>query len=153
MELTLDLQNQFRQEVILFEEMLSISRQQVAALTNSDTDNNSTDKFVKLVEKRQYLMNDIDLLKSKIEVLENELQTTGVTIDNKVAQIRYEYINRIRLVLGTIQKNDEICSRLAQEVLNKIAAKLTAVRTQKKAYQAYTQDNSYGGAWFIDKRK
>lgn len=143
----------------LFEEMFTISRKQLEVL--NEAGDNTVDKLVKLVARRQQLMNKIDSLNTKIKYLENELRLTGLTqaeLHSFLKDSQYTAYtslqNNIRNIILSIQQNDEVGRQLGREVLAKIGDKMGAVKKHKKAYKAYSYGNDYyGGAWFIDKKK
>jgi hypothetical protein len=128
---------------MLFEQMLTVSREQVDLLKEHQEDPQVVAKITALVNKRKQLIEAVNRLEKGLDGTDKEELSAGYTEQN----------SEIRAIMLSIQENDKQAYNLAQILLNRIGKKLKQTRGQKKVNQAYTKGPAETGAWFFDKKK
>jgi hypothetical protein len=123
-------------------EMKTITRLMDEALKTGDTD-----KFVKLIDDRQILMEQIDNFYKDDALIEN----------NPTASRDNDYDNALKEEIAMLVKDIQLANNKlqnrAEEYLGEIKKKLINLRNSKKAAQSYSSRNSQVFGRFIEKKK
>lgn len=141
------------EQVNLWQEMLSISRQKVELAKGSQLDLD-IDQLNRLLGQHQERIEAIDRLTRDIDTEARELRNTrGVKVDLTSDREYQAAVAKIRKIALLIKENDSITESRVQEVLQHTQGKLQSVRNNKKAQQAYLQEDINTEGWFIDQKK
>ncbi|HHV15961.1 MAG TPA: hypothetical protein GXX58_05230 [Gelria sp.] len=140
------------EQVNHWEEMLSISRQKVELVQDSQLDD--VDKLNQLLEQQQERIEAIDKLTRGIGEEIRELGSVGGININLTAYPEYrEAVAQIRKIALLIKENDGIAEARVRELLLNTRGKIQSLRNNKKAQEAYLQEDIYSEGWFIDQKK
>lgn len=135
----------------LFEMMTEISLRQVNLLQSTSDDTDIVDEFTGMVEKREELINKIELSGRQRLAIEKELGE-DILNDDKYDDYQ-EQKSIIFNLIKVIQENDVKSNKLAGELLQHTGNKLGNTRNNRKAIKAYLNEDVYTGAWFFDRKK
>ncbi|HOV42667.1 MAG TPA: flagellar export chaperone FlgN [Syntrophothermus lipocalidus] len=140
-----------RREKDIFSEMLQIADRQLQQLARGAEDESWLDEFLRLLELRQGLMQEVDQLTKEVEAVRarpGSYEETG--------EVREKYrtlVDEIQGLIAQIQAKDTTCQEIMQARLKGLEDKLGEVRTSRKANQAYRLPPGTNPAWFIDKKR
>lgn len=141
------------EQINLWQEILSISRQKVELVKGSQLDVD-IDELNQLLEQHQERIEAIDRLTREIEAEIRELRDTrGINIDLTADPEYQAAVAKIHKIALLIKENDSITESRVQEVLLHTQGKLQSLRNNKKAQQAYLQEDINTEGWFIDQKK
>lgn len=141
------------EQVNLWLEILSISRQKLELVKGSQLDLD-IDELNRLLGQHQERIEAIDRLTREIDAEIMQLRNTrGVNVDLTSDPEYKEAVAHIRKIALLIKENDSITESRVQEVLQHTQGKLQSLRNNKKAQQAYLQENINTEGWFIDQKK
>ena len=139
-----------KEQVNLWQEILSISQQKVELTQGSQLDMD-VDKLNGLLEQHQERIEAIDRLNREIEEVTIELGSAGVDV---TADPEYqEAVANMRRIALLIKENDSITESRVQEILLQTQGKLQSLRNNKIAQKAYLQEGINTEGWFIDQKK
>lgn len=140
----------------LFTEILVISQEQLKIAGELEHNPDLKEKMAELFKKRQSKMKRIDNClgeHSKYKYTrtrdkeEKESSGTGEAQDSSLK--RDELIR----IITDIQNTDQQSRTIVEKNRQQISKKLNAVRTSKKTYNAYMQNDSCLEGWFFDRKK
>jgi len=130
----------------------SISRKQTELLRSAQNGeiDEIIDELSDLIEQRQGLMNQIDLIQKAIG---EEIKSPPGDQDPAVLEAISREDAAIRNSMLTIQACDEESSQSAERLLKMIGMELSKARQNLKAVKSYTGGNEYGTPQFFDSYK
>lgn len=133
----------------LYEKLLELAVQQQAFIATEDPFNWPMDRILLLQDECQAVMDQIDNTQPEgigsvvyAQQLSGEEKNTYLT---KVVQIQD--------LVREIQTINVLCQGKLQPARQKVSQQMNQNRESKKACQAYSQENTYSSAWFIDKKR
>jgi hypothetical protein len=140
-------------QVKLWLELLSISRQKVELVQGCSLDLD-VDKLNALLDQHQERIEAINGLGREIEEETKNLEGVGGKKVDLAANPDYQQaMAKIRKTALLIKENDSITQSQVQKLLQQTGGKLQSFKKNKKAQQAYLQEDVYTEGWFIDQKK
>lgn len=140
-------------QISLWQEMLAISRQKVELVQGGQLDLD-VDKLNALLRQYQERMEAIDGLARGIGEEIRKLEgAEGIKADLSANPEYQKAMAKIRKTALLIKENDSITMAQVQKISRQTGGKLQSLRNNKKAQQAYLQEDVYTEGWFIDQKK
>ena len=142
----------------LYYQLREVSTRQREVLELGVQGDGPLDRWRELQQERQTLMEAIDRISLSGAQSEDYLAAvshrTLVEKGSAAAPDYYQHLRRdIALIIQAIQANDRRCKEILSEEMAAARVLLARSRENKKVCQAYTQGDSYGPAWFFDKKR
>lgn len=136
--------------------------EEILRQTEKQTDliiNDKLDEMEILLEEKQKIMNEIDLLDMRFLEIYNDIKSTEKIdsihhIDiNKYSNLKElkNIVKSINSILDKISKLDKENTSKMKESLESVRSNIKNVKNGKKAYKGYNKN--YGGSILIDEKK
>jgi hypothetical protein len=136
------------------QEMQRVSAQQVQLLADSRLDLD-LDGLAGLIEQRQTIMEEIDLIEAKLHQKPGVRDESKrlVLLDLEMDADYHKYLSLIKAIIAAINENDVKYRELLEKAKEQTQSKINSLKNNKKAQKAYLQEDVYTEGWFIDKKE
>lgn len=146
----------------LYGDLLLLSKEQLLLARSINADKDISQEMLTLFQKRQEIMEGIDLLLLEINQGENRNNTVNsknsrvefpLSLGKQQAEAYDKVIQEIIAIIREIQAHDEVGRKIMQKSQREAGKKLASLKRSQAASNAYLHVDSYGDGWFFDQKK
>lgn len=146
----------------LYGDLLLLSKEQLLLARSINADKDISQEMLTLFQKRQEIMEGIDLLLLEINQGENRDNTVNsknsrvefpLSLGKQQAEAYDKVIQEIIAIIREIQAHDEVGRKIMQKSRQEVGKKLASLKRSQAASNAYLHVDSYGDGWFFDQKK
>lgn len=146
----------------LYGDLLLLSKEQLLLARSINADKDISQEMLTLFQKRQEIMEGIDLLLLEINQGENRDNTVNsknsrvefpLSLGKQQAEAYDKVIQEIITIIREIQAHDEVGRKIMQKSRQEVGKKLASLKRSQAASNAYLHVDSYGDGWFFDQKK
>ncbi len=142
----------FGQIRVLYGDLLQLSKKQLLLAQNINIDQDLDQEIMNLFQKRQEIMEQIELL--LLEKIEQKHQPqTGLSSEKTQANTNDEISREIIAIIRDIHAHDEVGRKIIEKSQQSIGKKLAGLKKNRVAANAYLNFESGGDAWFFDQKR
>jgi len=146
----------------LYGDLLLLSKEQLLLARSISADKDISQEMLALFQKRQEIMEGIDLLLLEINQGENRDNTVSsknsrvefpLCLGKQQAEAHDKAIQEIIAIIREIQAHDEVGRKIMQKSRQEVGKKLASLKRSQAASNAYLHVDSYVDGWFFDQKK
>ena len=146
----------------LYGDLLLLSKEQLLLARSIKADKDLSQEMLTLFQKRQEIMEGIDLLLLEINQGENRDNTANsknsriefpLSLGKQQAEAYDKVIQEIITIIREIQAHDEVGRKIMQKSRQEVGKKLASLKRSQAASNAYLHVDSYTDGWFFDQKK
>ncbi|MDD2511041.1 MAG: hypothetical protein PHP26_05285 [Syntrophomonas sp.] len=147
----------------LYGDLLLLSKEQLLLARSITGEKDISQEMLLLFQKRQEIMEGIDLLFSEINRADNgdnavcsnknSRFTFPLSLGKQQAEVHNKVIQDIIVTIREIQAHDEVGRKIIKKSQQEVGKKLASFKKNQVASDAYLHVNSYSDGWFFDQKK